>query len=117
MVIHWELCKILESDHTKWMLKLESLLEYETWNSLGFWDKSRLLNLGQKARHGINYQEQKTCLLVDFTVRTDHWVKIKEGKKIDKYLLKVNQSGPENKKKKIMTMHKALYPRDDTDRL
>ena len=31
-------------------------------------------------------QEKRTCRIVDFAVPADHWVKLKEGEKRDKYL-------------------------------
>ena len=88
-VIHWELCKKLNFDHTtKWyMHKPESVLENETHKIL--WDYEIQTDHLIPARRPdlvlIN-KKKRTCQLVDFAVPADHRVKLKESEKIDKYL-------------------------------
>ena len=58
---------------------------------LGFWDTNRFPNLEQKSRTYNNQQKKKkkkkrSCRIVDFDVPADHWLKLKECKKRDKYL-------------------------------
>ena len=43
-------------------------------------------NLGQSTRPYNNQQKKKTCKIVDFAVPADHWIKLKESEKKDKYL-------------------------------
>ena len=54
-------------------------------NSLGFWDTNRSSNLGQMTRPSDGQQKKRTCWIMDFAVLADHWVKLKEGKKRDRY--------------------------------
>ena len=63
------------------MHNLESLLE----SSLRFWDKN-LSNLGLTTRPSDSQQKKRTCRIVDFAIPADHWVKLKESEKRDKYL-------------------------------
>ena len=42
-------------------------------------------NLGQKTKHSFNFQEQWSCLLVDFVVPVDFKIKAKESEEIYKY--------------------------------
>ena len=90
-VIHWELCKKLNVDHTtKWyMHKQESILENEMHKIL--WDfeiqKDHLIPARRPDLLLIN-KKKRTCQLVGFAVSVDHWMKLKESEKIDKELKK-----------------------------
>ena len=55
---------------------------------MGLWHTHGSPNLGQKTRPNNNQQKQKkrTCKIVDFAVPADHWIKLKECEKKDKYL-------------------------------
>ena len=57
---------------------------------LGFWDKNGSLNLTQTTRSSDSQQQQQkkkeNLRIVDFAVPADHWVKLKECEKKDKYL-------------------------------
>ena len=61
--------------------------EWYTQTPLGFWHTKGSPNLGQKTRP-YNYQQKKnrTYIIVDIAVLTDHRVKLKESEKKDKYL-------------------------------
>ena len=43
-------------------------------------------------------KKKRTCRIVDFAVPADYSVKLKEGKKIDKYLVLVRELKKKNKK-------------------
>ena len=74
--------------------------EWDTQNSLGFWDISRSPNPGQTPRHSDSRQtkkkkerkkrkekkEEKNCRIVDFSVLVDHRIKLREHEKRNKYL-------------------------------
>ena len=88
-VIHWELCKKINFDHTKkwYMHKPESVLENETHKIL--WDfeiKTDHLIPARRPDLVLINKKERTCQLVDFAVPADHRVKLKENEKIDKYL-------------------------------
>ena len=85
-VIHWEMCKKSEFDHTnKWyMHNPASVLENNTHKIL--WDTDGSPNLGQKTRPNNNQQKKRICKIVDFAVPADHWIELKECEKKDKYL-------------------------------
>ena len=90
-VIHWELCKKLKFDHTNtWYLhSLEFVLENETHKLLlGFHYTNWSPNLGPTTNLMIinNNNKKRTCRIVDFASPADHWVKLKECQKRDKYL-------------------------------
>ena len=55
-------------------------------NSLGFWDTNRSPNLGQTTKPSDSQQKKRTCQVVDSGVPADHWVKLKESEKKDKYI-------------------------------
>ena len=52
------------------------------------WRTDGSRNLGQKTRPYNNQQQQKKriCIIVDIGVSADHWIKLKEYEKKDKYL-------------------------------
>ena len=55
----------------------------------GFWHPDGSHNLDQTTRHYNNQQDEKkkrTCEIVDFAVLADHWVKLIESEKKEKYL-------------------------------
>ena len=60
--------------------------EWDTQNSLWFWDTNGSPNPGQKTRPSNSQQKKRTCRIVDFAVLVDLWVKFKENQKRDKYL-------------------------------
>ena len=88
-VIHWELYKKFQFDHTnKWYMHnpTSSPGEWHTLTPLGFWHPNGSLNLDQMTRPYYNQQKKKrTCKIVDFPVLTDHRVKLKESKKKYKF--------------------------------
>ena len=54
---------------------------------VGLWYTNGSPNLGQKTRPYNNQQKKKKiCKVVDFAVPADHWIKLKESEKRDKYL-------------------------------
>ena len=88
-VIHWELWKKLKFDHTnKWYIhKLASVLENEVHKFLWDFEKptDHLISARQPDLIIINIKK-RTCKTLDFAVSADHWVKLKESEKKDKYL-------------------------------
>ena len=87
-VIHWELCKKLNFDHTnKWyMHNQESVVEKETHKLL--WDFEIQTDHQISARPDliIINNKKRICRIVDFVVPADNKVKLKECEKKDKYL-------------------------------
>ena len=82
--IHWELCKQLEFNHAdKWYEhKPESVLENE--KSQLLWDFEVQTDHHIEARRPdliIVDKEKKTCQIVDFAIPGDHRVEIKEREK------------------------------------
>ena len=53
---------------------------------MGFWETNGPPNLGQTIRSYNNQQNKRTCQIVDFAALADHWGKLKECEKRDKYL-------------------------------
>ena len=64
---------------------------------MGLWHTNGSLNLGQTTRPYNNQQKKKkkkkkkkkrkrNCKIVDFAISADHWIKLKESEKKDKYL-------------------------------
>ena len=54
---------------------------------MGLWHTNGSANLGQKDGPYYNQQQKKRiCIIVDFAVPTEHWMKPKESKKKDEYL-------------------------------
>ena len=88
-VIHRDLCKRLKFDHTtKWyMHKPESVLENKIHKNL--WDfeikTDHLISARRPDLVLIKKKERISCF-VDFDIPEDHRGKMKECKKIDKYL-------------------------------
>ena len=61
--------------------------ERNTQTLLGILDTNGSPNLGQTTRPSNNQQQiRRTSRIVDFAVLADHWVKLKESEKKDKYL-------------------------------
>ena len=77
-----ELCKKLKFHHIGkgYMHKPEWILENEMHKIL--WK----IQTDWKTRLRIIKQNKRTYHLVGLSIPTDHWVKIKESKKVDKYL-------------------------------
>ena len=85
-VIHRELCKMSKFAHTKerHMHIPESILENEMlWN---FEIQMDHLISARRPDQVIANKKQRTSRIVDFAVRTDHRIKVKESEKKDKYL-------------------------------
>ena len=60
--------------------------KWDTKTLQGFWHKIGSPPLGQMTRPYYNHQQKKwPCKLVDFAVPADHWVKLKDSQKKDKY--------------------------------
>ena len=53
---------------------------------MGVWHTDGSLNLGQETRPNNNQQKKRICKIVDFAVPANHWIKLKECEKKDKYL-------------------------------
>ena len=89
-VIHWEVGKKFNFDHTnKWYMHIpEPVLENNTHKLL--WDFDILTDHRISARRPdliiINPKKKRNCKIVDFTVPSDHRIKLKECEKKDKYL-------------------------------
>ena len=62
------------------------LRERDAQTPMEFWHTNGSTNLSQSTRLYNNQQKKRTCRIVDFTVLGDHWVKLKENIKKDKYL-------------------------------
>ena len=60
--------------------------EWDAQTPLEFWDINGSLNPGQTTWPRDSQQKKGTCRIVDFAVSADQRIKLKEGKKIDKYL-------------------------------
>ena len=89
-VIHWELCKRLKCDHTiNWYgYKLESVQENETHKIRRDFDiqTDHVIRPRRSDLELSNLKKNKAYCLVDFAVSVGHRLKMKESKKIDKYL-------------------------------
>ena len=89
-MIHWELCKRSKLDHTtKWyMHKPESIPK--KWDTKIPWDfeiqMDHLIPVRRPNPVLINKKKKRNCYFVDFAVSADHRMKIKQNKKINKYL-------------------------------
>ena len=88
-VIHWEMSKKFKFDHkNKWyMNNPEPVLENNTHKLL--WDFDLQTNHRISARRPVLIiinKKKKICKIVDFAVPADHWIKLKECEKRDKYL-------------------------------
>ena len=91
-VIHWEMCRKFQFDHTnKWyMHNPEHVLENDTHKLL--WDfniqtdhliparRPDLIIMNKKKKR------KRICKIVDFAVPADHRINLKESEKKDKYL-------------------------------
>ena len=87
-VIHWELCNKFKFDPTnKWyMLNRVSVQESEIGKILlDFEIKMYYLIFARRPDLVITIKK-RTCRIVDIAVSADHWVKLKEREKRDRYL-------------------------------
>ena len=88
-VVHWELRKKFEFDHTnKWyMLNPESILKNDTQKPLkNFEIKTYHLIPATRPDLVIFNKRKETCQMVDFAVPAKHRLKLKEDEKINRYL-------------------------------
>ena len=79
------------------------------WNTLtpmGFWYTNGSPNISQITRTYNNQQKKITSRIADFAVPADHWVKLKESKKKDKYL----DLARDLKKKQLWNMKVMFIP-------
>ena len=88
-VIHWEMCKKFQFDHTnKWYMHNPApVLENATHKLL--WDFNIQTDHLIPARRPdliIINKIKRTCKIIDFAVPADHRIKLKESEKKDKYL-------------------------------
>ena len=89
-MIHWEMYKKLEFDHTnKWyMHNTAPVLENHTHKLL--WDfgihTDHLISSRRPDLIIINNKKKRTCKIVDFAVPADQRIKLKECEKKDKHL-------------------------------
>ena len=90
------MCRKLRCDHTNklYIYKPASVLENETYKLLRDFkiETDHLISPRRLDLRKINQKKKKkkkkkrTCRIVGFSVRADHWVKLKESEKKDKYL-------------------------------
>ena len=88
-VIHWEMCRKFQFDHTnKWyMYNLAPVLENDSHKLL--WDfsiQTDQLIPARRPDHIIINKKKRSCKIVDFAVLADHRINLKESEKKDKYL-------------------------------
>ena len=88
-VIHWEMCKKFEFDHTnKWYMHNPAPVQENNTQKL-LWDfdihTDHLISTRRPDLIIIN-KKKRTCKTVDFSVPADHGIKLKEYEKKDKYL-------------------------------
>ena len=84
------MCKKLKFDKTnKWFMhNPASILENDTHELLWDFDiqTDHLISARKPDLIIINNKKKRTCKIVDFAVPADHWIKLKECEKKDKYL-------------------------------
>ena len=88
-MIDWELCKKFKFDHTNKLYKHNPTSVFENGTQKLFWDFDIQTNHLMSARRPdlmIISKKKRECKIVDFSVTTDHRVKLKESGKKDKYL-------------------------------
>ena len=69
----------------RWSIgNVQTRISHRERDPIRFWDINRSSNPDQKTRLRVNWQ--RICCLVDFTIPTDHRLKIKENKNINKYV-------------------------------
>ena len=89
-VIHWEMCRKFQFDHTnKWYtFNPAPVLENDQHKLL--WDFNIQTDHLIQARRPdliiINKKKKRICKIVDFAVPADHKINLKESEKKDKYL-------------------------------
>ena len=90
-VIHWEMCKKFEFDHTnKWyMHNPAAVLENDTHKPISDFDIQTYLLISDRKSDLIVIKppkKKRTCKIMDFAVTVVHIIKLKESEKNDKYL-------------------------------
>ena len=88
-VIHWELCKKIQIWPYEQMVYTQPSIcpgKWDTKTPQRFWHTSSSPNLGQTTRPYDDQQNTRNCRIMVFAVPVDHWVKLKEIEKRDKYL-------------------------------
>ena len=105
-VIWWELCKKLKFDHTtKWYThKPETVLENEMHKILWDFEVQADHLISVRRPNSNDSQKKRTCHIVNFAILMDHWVKIKENKKRDKY------SDPVRELRKLWNIRLMVIP-------
>ena len=95
-VIHWEMCKKFQFDHSnKWYMHNPApVLENDSHKLLWDFDiqtdhliparRPDLIIINEKKKK--KKKKKRTCIIVDFAVPADHRIKQKESEKKDKYL-------------------------------
>ena len=81
--------------------------EWHSQTPVGLWYTNGSPNLGPKTRSYNNQQKKKKkkiCKIVDFAVPADHWIKLKECEKRDKYIDLAREL------KKLWNMKVAIIP-------
>ena len=87
--IHWELCKRITFYYAdEWYLcKTEAVIENEMHEILWDFEIHTDVHIQAKRPNHVSIKKKKkTCQLVDFTISTNHIVKMKENEKLNKYL-------------------------------
>ena len=72
---------------------------------MGLWHTNGSPNPSQKTRAHNNQQKKRICKIVDFAVRADHRINLKESEKKDKYLDLAREL-----KKKLRYMKVTIVP-------
>ena len=80
--------KKFEFDHTNIVYEQTRICprNWDEQNSWGCQDTNEPPNHSQMTRPIDRQQKKRTCQTMDFAVPDDHWIKLKESKKRDKYL-------------------------------
>ena len=88
-MIHWEMCRKFQFDHTnKWYMHNPALVLENDSDKL-LWDfniQTDHLILARRPDLIIINKRKRKCNIVDFAVPADHRINLKEGEKKDKYL-------------------------------
>ena len=74
---------------TERMVYAQSRIPHEKWvthTSLELWDTNGSTNQGQTIKPSECTEKKRTCRIVDFAIRADNRVKLKESNIWDKYL-------------------------------
>ena len=89
-VIHWEMCRKFQFDHTnKWYMH-NPVPVLENYSHKLLWDfniqTDHLIPARRLDLIIINNKKKRICKIVDFAVSEDHRINLKESEKKDKYL-------------------------------